>query len=166
MVLINDLPIKERVKLHYLIKGVQAASSDMEEYQRFSGGWVCPICGGTLFQRNRKRKNGMYKFICKDCGKTFSYRMRTNFNGMRKSLYLWREYMSCIAEGLMIDQSAEWCGITHYSYRGTRCSLCNGSSHCQKVVCSSLLPPSHKPVTPNSIGMKSLEELNTTMYII
>ena len=40
MELINSLPIMERIKLHDLFKGVQTASSDMEEYlteQRFSG---------------------------------------------------------------------------------------------------------------------------------
>lgn len=107
----------ERIKLHDLFKGVQTASSDMEEYlteQRFSGGRVCPICGGTHVQRNGKRKNGAQKFICKDCGKTFSIRKNTIFNGTRKSLSVWREYMSCMAEGLTIDQSAERCGITHY----------------------------------------------------
>lgn len=90
----------------------------MEEYlteQRFSGGRVCPICGRTHVQRNGKRKNGAQKFICKDCGKTFSIRKNTIFNGTRKSLSVWREYMSCMAEGLTIDQSAERCGITHYT---------------------------------------------------
>ncbi len=114
MVLINNLPIKERVKLHYLIRGVQTASSGMEEYQRFSGGWVCPICGGTHLQCNRKRKNETQKFIRKDCGMTFSNKMSTIFFGTRKTLYVWREYMNCLAEGLTIDQSAERCGITHY----------------------------------------------------
>lgn len=118
MELINSLPIMERIKLHDLFKGVQSSSSDMEEYlteQRFSGGRVCPICGGTHVQRNGKRKNGAQKFICKDCGKTFSIRKNTIFNGTRKSLSVWREYMSCMAEGLTIDQSAERCGITHYT---------------------------------------------------
>ena len=118
MELINSLPIMERIKLHDLFKGVQTASSDMEEYlteQRFSGGRVCPICGGTHVQRNGRRKNGAQKFICKDCGKTFSIRKNTIFNGTRKSLSVWREYMSCMAEGLTIDQSAERCGITHYT---------------------------------------------------
>ena len=118
MELINSLPIMERIKLHDLFKGVQTASSDMEEYlteQRFSDGRVCPICGGTHVQRNGKRKNGAQKFICKDCGKTFSIRKNTIFNGTRKSLSVWREYMSCMAEGLTIDQSAERCGITHYT---------------------------------------------------
>jgi len=104
MELINSLPIMERIKLHDLFKGVQTASSDMEEYlteQRFSGGRVCPICGGTHVQRNGKRKNGAQKFICKDCGKTFSIRKNTIFNGTRKSLSVWREYMSCMAEGLV-----------------------------------------------------------------
>ena len=90
MELINSLPIMERIKLHDLFKGVQTSSSDMEEYlteQRFSGGRVCPICGGTHVQRNGKRKNGAQKFICKDCGKTFSIRKNTIFNGTRKSLY-------------------------------------------------------------------------------
>ena len=167
MVLINNLPIKERVKLHYLIRGVQTASSGMEEYQRFSGGWVCPICGGTHLQCNRKRKNETQKFIRKDCGMTFSNKMSTIFFGTRKTLYVWREYMNCLAEGLTIDQSAERCGITHYyTYGGKKCSRSNSSSFCPKATCSSSLLSIHTPVTPNGIGMQSLEELSATMYII
>ena len=48
MELINSLPIMERIKLHDLFKGVQTASSDMEEYlteQRFSGGRVWTVAG-------------------------------------------------------------------------------------------------------------------------
>lgn len=56
---INSLPIMERIKLHDLFKGVQTSSSDMEEYlteQRFSGGRVCPICGGTPCSAKWKTK--------------------------------------------------------------------------------------------------------------
>lgn len=118
MELINSLPIAEKAKLHSLFKDMRPSTLDMEEYlteQRFSGGRVCPICGGTHVRRNGRRKNGSQKFVCMDCNKNFSIRKNTIFNGTRKSLAVWMEYLNCMAEGLTIDQSAERCGITHYT---------------------------------------------------
>ena len=116
MELINGLPVVERVKLHSMIKTPLSGGTEMEDYlteQRFSEGRVCPICGGTHVQRNGHRKNGSQKFYCKDCKKSFTIRKNTIFNGTRKSLSVWNEYISCMAEGLTIDESAERCGITH-----------------------------------------------------
>ena len=118
MELINSLPVAERAKLHGLFKDARHASLEMEEYlteQRFSDGRVCPICGGTHVRRNGRRKNGSQKFVCMACNKSFSIRKNTIFNGTRKSLAVWMEYLNCMAEGLTIDQSAERCGITHYT---------------------------------------------------
>lgn len=61
MELINSLPIMERIKLHDLFKGVQTASSDMEEYlteQRFSGGRVCPYVEGPMFSEMGNERMG------------------------------------------------------------------------------------------------------------
>jgi len=116
MELVKQLPIVEREKLHHLLKSRASGPSDLEEYlteQRFAGGRVCPICGGTHVQRNGHRKSGAQKFICKDCGKTFSITKNTVFSGTRKSLEVWKEYLDCMAEGLTLDKSAERCGITH-----------------------------------------------------
>ena len=80
--------------------------------QRFSGGRICPICGGTDVQRNGKRKNGTQKYICRDCGKTFSIGKNTIFNRTRKDMSVWMEYMECMAESLSLAESAERCGIS------------------------------------------------------
>lgn len=118
MELINSLPLVERAKLHGLFKDVHPTTLEMEEYlseQRFADGRVCPICGGTHVRRNGRRKNGSQKFVCMDCKKSFSIRKNTIFSGTRKDLSVWVEYLKCMAEGLTLDQSAERCGITHYT---------------------------------------------------
>lgn len=116
MELVRRLPYAERVRLYTTIKETQEQPGSLEEYlteQRFSGGRVCPICGGTHVHRNGKRKNGSQKYICKDCGKTFSIRKNTVFSGTRKDISTWMTYMDCMAEGLSLDASAERCGLTH-----------------------------------------------------
>ena len=116
MELVRQLPTVEREKLHRLLTDIPAGKSDLEEYlteHRFSGGRVCPICGGTHVQRNGHRKSGAQKFVCRDCGKSFSITKNTVFSGTHKSLSVWKEYMDCMAEGLSLDKSAERCGITH-----------------------------------------------------
>ena len=116
MELINSMSLDERVKLQELFKTTTGTTAELEDYlteKRFSGGRVCPICGGTHVQRNGRRSNGVQKFICKDCGKTFSIRKNTIFNGTRKSLSVWIEYLNCMADGLSLDKCAERCGITH-----------------------------------------------------
>ncbi len=116
MALVNQLPIVERVRFKELFKEAPEGPKEIEEYleeQRFSGGRVCPICGGMHVQRNGKRANGSQKYICKDCGKTFSIRKNSIFSGTHKPMAVWREYLACMAEGLSLDKSAERCGITH-----------------------------------------------------
>ena len=116
MELIEKLPAAERAKIEKLLKTTGNSPMDLEKHlteQRFSGGRVCPICGGVHVQRNGKRSNGSQKYICKDCGKTFSIRKNTIFGGTRKSLAVWLEYLNCMAERLTLDESAERCGITH-----------------------------------------------------
>ena len=116
MSLISSMSASERNKLYDLLRVNSGSPAEMEEFlteQRFAGGRVCPICGGTHVQRNGRRKNGSQKFICKDCGKTFSIKKNTIFSGTRKSLSVWREYLDCMAEGLSLDKCAERCGITH-----------------------------------------------------
>ena len=114
--LVYKLPAVELAKFHKLFKDCKPGPDKMEEYlteKRFSGGRVCPICGGTHVQRNGRRKNGSQKFVCRDCRKTFSIRKNTIFNGTHKSMAVWNEYMACMAEGLSLDKSAERCGISH-----------------------------------------------------
>lgn len=116
MELVRQLPIEEREKLLGLLTDTPGGKSELEEFltgQRFSGGRVCPICGGVHVQRNGHRKSGAQKFICRDCGKTFSITKNTVFSGTRKELSVWRAYMGCMAEGLGLDKSAERCGICH-----------------------------------------------------
>ncbi len=116
MELVRQLPIVEREKLHRLLTDMSEGASRLEEYlteQRFSGGRVCPICGGAHVRRNGRRKSGAQKFICGDCGKTFSITKNTVFSGTRKSLDVWKGYLDCMSEGLSLDKSAERCGISH-----------------------------------------------------
>ena len=114
MGLVKQLPIVERVRLQAMLKESVGEGEGFEKYlteQRFSGGRVCPICGGTHVQRNGKRKNGTQKYICRDCGKTFSIGKNTIFNRTRKDMSVWMEYMECMAEGLSLAESAARCGI-------------------------------------------------------
>ena len=116
MELVKQLPIGERMRLQSMLKEPVGKTQGFEEYlteQRFSGGRVCPVCGGTHVQRNGRRKNGTQKFICRDCGKTFSITKNTIFNGTRKDMSVWMRYMECMAEGLSLTESAERCGISY-----------------------------------------------------
>ena len=116
MALVEQLPIVERVRFQKLFKDAPEKVMGIEEYleeQRFAGGRVCPICGGTHVQRNGRRPNGSQKYMCKDCGKSFSIRKNSIFSGTHKPMSVWREYLDCMAEGLSLDKSAERCGITH-----------------------------------------------------
>ena len=123
MDLVKQLPIVERVRLQAMLREPVGEDEGFEKYlteQRFSGGRVCPICGGTHVQRNGKRKNGTQKYICRDCGKTFSIGKNTIFNRTRKDMSVWMEYMECMAEGLSLAESAERCGIadrTSFTWR-------------------------------------------------
>lgn len=116
MKLVNQLSSEERARLCAMLVEAEGGTEDMETFlteRRFSGGRVCPICGGVHVQRNGRRKNGTQKFICKDCGKTFSITKNTIFEGTRKGLPVWKEFMACMSEGLSLDKTAERCGITH-----------------------------------------------------
>lgn len=123
MELVNRLPIIERVRLHGMLKDPVDEGEGFEKYlmeQRFSGGRVCPICGGKNVQRNGRRKNGTQKYICRDCWKTFSIGKNSIFNGTRKDMSVWMKCMECISEGLSLSESAERCGIayrTAFSWR-------------------------------------------------
>lgn len=103
------------MRLQSILKKIVGKMQGFEEYlteQRFSGGRVCPICGGPHVQRNGRRENGTQKFNCRDCGKTFSIANKTIFNGTRKDMSVWMRYMECMAEGLSLSEIAERCGIS------------------------------------------------------
>ena len=88
MELFRQLPEGERAELLKMLGEAQDGNEDLETMlteKRFSGGRVCPICGGVHVQRNGRRANGSQKFVCKDCGKTFSIRKNTIFSGTHKS---------------------------------------------------------------------------------
>ena len=116
MELFRQLPEGERAELLKMLEEAQDGNEDLETMlteKRFSGGRVCPICGGVHVQRNGRRANGSQKFVCKDCGKTFSIRKNTIFSGTHKSASVWKEFLRCMSEGLSLDKTAERCGITH-----------------------------------------------------
>ena len=116
MELFRQLPEGERAELLKMLGEAQDGNEDLETMlteKRFSGGRVCPICGGVHVQRNGRRANGSQKFVCKDCGKTFSIRKNTIFSGTHKSASVWKEFLRCMSEGLSLDKTAERCGITH-----------------------------------------------------
>ena len=115
--LIDGLSSEERAILMEMLSGETSDESrDMDGFiaeRRFSGGRVCPICGGVHVQRNGHRVNGSQKYVCRDCGKTFSIRKNTVFEGTRKDMATWERYVECMAQGLSLDKSAAACGITH-----------------------------------------------------
>ena len=116
MELARQLPAEEQERLFGLLTDTPDDKSETEGFlteQRFSGGRICPLCGGIHVQRNGHRKSGAQKSICRDCGKTFSITKDTVFSGTRKGLSVWRAYMGCMAEGLSIDKSAERCDLSH-----------------------------------------------------
>ncbi len=79
--------------------------------ERFAKGRVCPHCGCMHVVRNGKRADGTQRYVCRDCGKSFTITTNTIAAGTRKELSVWKNYISCMMQGMSIRKTAEVCGI-------------------------------------------------------
>lgn len=79
---------------------------------RFSGGVVCPYCGGSHVKRNGHRKDGTQKYVCVSCNKSFTSKTGTIVASSRNSLEKWRKYADCMANKMSLRDTAEDCDIS------------------------------------------------------
>lgn len=77
---------------------------------RFSGGLVCPECGGIHVVRNGHR-NGTQRYLCKGCGKSFVATTKSITAGSKKDLSTWDKFIECMIGHLSVRDAALECGI-------------------------------------------------------
>ena len=110
----EELPVVERVKLHKLLTATPKGMNSIEEYlidKDLSSGRACPICVGAHIHSNGRRANESQQLICRDCGKPFYIRRNTVFSSTHKELGVWMKYLDRMAEGLVLEKTAERCHI-------------------------------------------------------
>lgn len=103
---------KDKIR-KYLMGGMSAKASlkTFLENERFSAGFVCPVCGDKHIVRFGHRADGSQRYKCKACGKTFVSTSNSIVSGTRKSMSIWEKYIECMMYGLSVRESAVICGI-------------------------------------------------------
>jgi transposase-like protein len=112
---INKLSASDKVRLkNYLMGASPSKPTSLASFvgkERFTGGFVCPICNSKHIVRFGHRADGTQRYKCKDCGKTFVSTSNSIVSGSRISLSVWKKYIECMMYGLSVRECADICRI-------------------------------------------------------
>lgn len=128
----KKLSVQEREKfLDFLSSNSTPSDFKFIVDTKLDNGIVCPYCGakGKGVCKNGVHSNGRPRFICKHCNHSFSVTTNGILYYSKRSIKVWKEFISCFLHGFSVRKSAEICRInknTAFLWRHKLCDSLKG----------------------------------------